>query len=329
MKHGRKTPVDESGAYPSPYDAYLHGLSATTRRRMSAALRRAAKILSVDPEKCVWNKLEPDQVALVRDELTAQGASPTTINVALSAIRGVARAACGRDPDALTREEIGRLEAIRSIQNVPVKRDSAPGRALGSTEMRALFTACLRDHSTAGLRDAAMLLSLYSTGMTCRELVGLEPGDWGTSPPSLLVGAKTNVERKVLLGSRTSEVVAVWLAVRGKRQGRMFLPLGTDQTISGQRLTERTVLQVIKKRARGAALGPVFAEDLRHSAIKALFDAGAGYHVVRHIVGPIGLATLARYDSRDTEPLSATQCIHPTTPAHNSTPYHRWQEVAL
>ena len=291
---------------------------------MSAALRRAARVLNIDEVVFPWGELAPSQVAQVLQNLTVQGAAPSSINVVLSALRGVVRAAYGPDPTALTRENIQRLNDIRSIRNRPVKRTSAPGRALSPMEMRALFAVCLRDRSTTGSRDAAILLSLYSTGMTCRELVDLEPGAWDSSPPSLRVGARTEAERKVLLGSHTSEVLAVWLAARGKRQGRMFLPLETDQTIRGQHLTERTVSQVIKKRARQATLGSVFAEDLRHSAIKALFDAGAGYQVVRRIIGPVGLATLARYDPRNTEPLPAAHYTSSSTLVHNSTPYHRW-----
>lgn len=190
MTQGRETPEGELESYLSSYHAYLNSLSAATSRRMSAALRRAAKILGVDPEEYPWGKLDPEQVALVRDKLTAQGAAPTTINVALTAMRGAARAAYGQDPAALTREEIQRLDAIRSVQNLPVKRESAPG--------------------------------------------------------------------------------------------------------------------------------------LRHSAIKALFDAGAGYHVVQRVIGPVGLATLARYDPRNAEPLPAAHYTHSSTLAHNSTPYHRW-----
>ncbi len=291
---------------------------------MSSALRKAAKILDADEEIFPWHELSSSQVARVRDDLTASGAAPSSINVVLSAIRGAARAAYGPDPTALTREEIKRLDNIRSIQNEPVKRTSAPGRALTPRELGGLFMNCLRDHSITGKRDAAMLLCLYSTGMTCRELVELSPSNWQLSPPSLTVGVNTNAERKVLLGSRTSEVLALWLALRSRREGRMFLPIGTDQIISGQQLTQRAVSQVIKKRAREATLSPIFAEDLRHSAIKALFDAGAGYQVVQRIVGPVGLATLARYDPRVRDHSSASKYAYSPTLAHTATPYHRW-----
>ena len=60
-----------------------------------------------------------------------------------------------------------------------------------------------------------------------------------------------------MLGHRTAETLAAWLAVRGRRApGCLFVPLGAGHLIEGERLTSRMVSQVLEKRAREAALPP-------------------------------------------------------------------------
>ena len=167
MSRGSEHQREKPRPTPSPVEVYLAGLSPSSKRRMSAALRRAAQILGIDDyESHPWRDLDPAQVARVREHMAADGAAPVTINVVLSALRGVARSALDPDPSALSRQEVERLDAIRATRNAPVKRHTAPGRALTGAELSALMATCMRDRTAMGARDAAMVHSLYSTGMT-------------------------------------------------------------------------------------------------------------------------------------------------------------------
>lgn len=286
----------------STLDRYLYGLSPSSRRRMAAALRRAAAALGVDYESHPWHELTREQASRVREKLLADGAAPASVNVVLSALRGIARAAHGRDPTTLAWEDEKRLDLVRDVRNVPLRREGAPGRALSDEEFAALLVACARDRTAAGARDAALILSLHRGGLLCRELVALDPDDFAPShTPTLTVGQGSK-RRSVPLDERAADAVAGWLALKGSRPGRMFVPLDTAGAQADDRMTERNVSQVLAKRARSTGLDPVTAEDLRHTAIKNLFEAGLGYPAIRRVVGPVSFDTLARYDGRDQAP---------------------------
>ena len=264
---------------------------------MRGALRKVADLLAIDHERYPWQGLGAEGLERVRKMLLEIGTSPATTNQALTAIRGVTRAALAPGGSlAEGPEEAATLHAMGRVRNLPAEPLGAPGRALSNAEFSALLAVCVWDATAFGARDAAMIFSLYSGGLSCQELVELEAGDFRLHPATLTVNTGPS-ERRVPLDDRAAEALADWSIVRGTQPGRLFVPLVANR--SAPRMTERNVSQIVEKRSRQAGIGRVLARDLRHTAIADKFEAGSGYLNLRRMVGPLRVDTLARYDGRD------------------------------
>lgn len=89
----------------------------------------------------------------------------------------------------------------------------------------AALAACDRDDSPAGVRDAALLAALYSTGCRRAEIAGLSLGDYDPGSRSLRVRGKRDKERMVYLTTAAMARMERWLAVRGRPAGALFCPI--------------------------------------------------------------------------------------------------------
>lgn len=141
-------------------------------------------------------------------------------------------------------------------------------------DLSALFTACARDRTAAGARDAAVVMSLYTADMTCKELVAVRLRDW--TPASIVVNRATDRERRVLLGQRTANALCVWVTLRGRSPGSLFVGVGRDDAVGHAPLVRESVSRMLVKRSGLVGLEPGRARDLRRTATEDLFEAGAG-----------------------------------------------------
>ena len=71
-----------------------------------------------------------------------------------------------------------------------------------------------------GLRDRAILETLYSAGLRVSELVGLNDGDVDLAQGVLRVRGKGRRERLAPLGSYAVRAIEAWLKVRVRRVRR-------------------------------------------------------------------------------------------------------------
>ncbi len=300
----------------NPVDAYLEGLTPKTARVMEGRLRSVARHLGVEHRRFAWHELDPDRLVSIRDGLLEAGTAPGTVNVALAAIRGIARTA--RDLGLIGYAGCGELVGIPNASTDP----DILGRALSHREMSALFATCARDRSAAGVRDLAILSAMYAGGMRANELSALELDDWTCEPPGLrvLVG-RSYALRTVLLGPKAADAVAGWIAIRGGRPGPLFLPLVKSGSIAGRRLTGSGVRAMLRERAEDAGLKGLTAHDVRHTAIRDLWRAGASVLTVMRVVGgasPMALERYCRSGSRGASGIGRAK-------QRGRTGYHRWE----
>ena len=78
-----------------------------------------------------------------------------------------------------------------------------------------------------GLRDRAILETMYSAGLRVSEVVGLDDGDLDFQAGILRVRGKGRRERLSPIGSYALRAIGRWLKVRGK---------GTRARVKGQKL---------------------------------------------------------------------------------------------
>lgn len=158
----------------------------------------------------------------------------------------------------------------------------------------------------AGLRDRAILETLYSAGLRVSELTGLNIDDLDLDSGMVTVRGKGKRERLALLGKESQEAIARWLAVRGtmappkkmKAQPAVFL------NQRGSRLTSRSVGRLLEKYLAQAGLDPrTSPHTLRHSFATHLLDRGADIRSVQELLGHRNLATTQIYTHVTTQRL--------------------------
>ncbi len=150
----------------------------------------------------------------------------------------------------------------------------------------------------AGLRDRAILETLYAGGLRVSELVGLDLRDLELGARRLRVTGKGDRERMALIGGRATAAIQGYLsagrpslAIQARRPGpALFL------NQRGGRLTARSVQRLIAGCARAAGIDRrVTPHVLRHSFATHLMDGGADLRVVQELLGHQNLGTTQIY----------------------------------
>ncbi len=176
----------------------------------------------------------------------------------------------------------------------PLPRRSLPV-VLGQPEVEALLAA--PDTSTAmGLRDAAMLQLMYSTGLRVSELVGLPLSGLQLRAGFLRVRGKGGKERIVPIGERAIALLQRWL-----HEGRPEMdPQGRAKTVfvsqRARGMTRQTFWHRVRQHALAAGIaGKVSPHKLRHSFATHLLEHGADLRVVQAMLGHSDISTTEIY----------------------------------
>jgi integrase/recombinase XerC len=204
--------------------------------------------------------------------------------------------------------------------------DVDPGVLLASPKAQRTLPAVLRveeaaavmdeaatDTSPLGLRNTAIVETLYSTGARVSELCGIDIDDLDQQRQTVRLYGKGAKERMVPLGDPASDAISSWLT-RGRPR---FVTADSGAAMfvgaRGGRLDPRTARQVVHDRLAAvpgvADLGP---HGLRHTAATHLLDGGADLRSVQELLGHATLATTQIYTHVSIERLRATyERAHP------------------
>jgi integrase/recombinase XerC len=165
-----------------------------------------------------------------------------------------------------------------------------------------------------GLRDRAILETLYSAGLRVSELAGLNDGDLDLAGGALRVRGKGRRERVAPVGSYAVAALEDWRAVRKlspkEKQGP---PAPVFVNKFGRRLTTRSVGRLLEKYLKVTGLDRrTTPHTLRHSFATHLLDAGADIRSVQELLGHKSLVTTQIYTHVSTAGLRAAyERAHP------------------
>lgn len=149
-----------------------------------------------------------------------------------------------------------------------------------------------------GLRDKALVDTLYSTGLRISELASLTVDDVGGD--MLTVVGKGRKTRRVPIGRPAQESVRKYL--QEARPGMAGPEVGTGLWVGirGGRLDSRGIRRVVKKRVA------TFPHALRHSFATHLLEGGADLRTVQDLLGHTDLATTQIYTAVTRQHLRGT-----------------------
>ena len=147
-----------------------------------------------------------------------------------------------------------------------------------------------------GLRDRAMLETLYATGLRVSELVGLKLTAVNLSDGVVRVTGKGNKDRLVPLGEEAVQWLKRYLAEARPLLLEKKLSDAVFVTARGDGMTRQAFWYLIKRRALAAGIArPLSPHTLRHAFATHLLNHGADLRVVQMLLGHSDISTTQIY----------------------------------
>ncbi|MBT9568086.1 MAG: site-specific tyrosine recombinase XerD [Thiobacillus sp.] len=147
-----------------------------------------------------------------------------------------------------------------------------------------------------GLRDRAMLETLYATGLRVSELVGLKLAAVNVNDGVLRVTGKGNKDRLVPLGEEAVQWLQRYLADARPALMARHVSDAVFVTARGEGMTRQAFWYLIKRRAQAAGITrPLSPHTLRHAFATHLLNHGADLRVVQMLLGHSDISTTQIY----------------------------------
>ena len=265
-------------------DMTVRGFTACTQRGYLRAVADFTRFFGRSPDQATAEDLRRFQV-----HMRSQGASATTMNAAVSALRFFFGVTLGRGDASVgmtTVRQPRRLSVILSPEEVARLLDAAPG-----------------------LKAKAALSVSYGAGLRASEVVSLKVSDIDSSRQVIRVEqGKGRKDRYAMLSPDLLQLLRVWWRA-GQEKGVM-LPGGW--LFPGQNpvnhLTTRQLNRMFHAAKEAAGIDkPVSLHSLRHCFATHLLEQKVDIRVIQVLLGHKKLDTTAHYSRVDSSALKAVK----------------------
>lgn len=260
------------------------GLSSNTVASYGRDLAQFAEFLD---SRGVTEPNAIDEACLVTylDRLNRDGCAEATVARKMSSVRNFLKYLSAERQ--VTKSPIDAIPAARPPQRLPKALDVAElSRLLDAPDLR----------EDLGLRDKAMLETLYATGLRVSELVNLRADDVNLKMGFVRCIGKGDKERIVPLGEIAAQCIAAYCdRVRGslageKRSEYLFL------TRHGGPMSRVMFWKIIKKYGERAGITKHLTPHvLRHSFAVHLLERGADLRSLQEMLGHSSIGTTQIY----------------------------------
>jgi integrase/recombinase XerD len=275
------------------------GLSENTIQAYRNDLKKLCKIAS-GLGKSLLTLDRGDIVAILTRMKTDDSSSDASIIRFTSTMRGFFKFLID---DGLSKQDpTAHLMARRSWQTLP--------RFLNREEVEAILN--MPDLKTdLGVRDRAMLETLYATGLRVSELVGMKLADLDWDVGSLTCFGKGSKQRRVPVGRSALSHLKIYMPARfrllgGRQSELLFIDQG------GRPVTRQRFWKLIKNYGEMAGIEYVTPHLLRHSFATALLANGADLRSVQIMLGHSDISTTQIYTHVTDDHLKTTyKKFHP------------------
>lgn len=219
------------------------------------------------------------------------GFAPASIQRTLSALRCYFRYLLGEG--VISHDPTELLEGPRAGRYLPT--------VLTPAEIAAIIEG-VDLAGRGGLRDRAMLETLYATGMRVTELAAFTVEQLLTEEKLVRIFGKGSKERLVPIGDIALRCVDDYM----RNERPQFARPVTDSTIFlnrvGKGLSRMGIWKIIQKHVRMAGIvKKVSPHTFRHSFATHLLEGGADLRVVQEMLGHASITTTEIYTHVDTE----------------------------
>lgn len=275
------------------------GLAKTTLDSYRSDLKQFAGWLEQEQRGTLLQAGESTLAGFIA--LLARGKRATSQSRSLSTLRRFYRWQLAR----------GRIAADPTLKLANPVRPSRLPKVLSESQVEALLAA--PDTATPlGLRDRAMLETLYATGLRVSELVTLKLHEVGFNEGVLRVLGKGSKERLVPLGEEAIDWLGRFLAqgrrdiLKGQQSDALFV------TGRGGAMSRQMFWNLVKRYAGSAGINPARLSPhvLRHAFATHLLNHGADLRVVQLLLGHADISTTQIYTHVARARLKSLHAVH-------------------
>jgi integrase/recombinase XerD len=266
------------------YIAIERGLSSNTVASYGRDLSQFAAFLA---KRGVTDPSHIDDACMVAflNMLNKDKYAYTSTARKVSAVRGFIKYLCSER--VIEKSPLRTFETGRPPQRLP--------KCLDIDELSRLLDAP-DIHDDLGLRDKAMLETLYASGLRVSELIALKAEDVNSRMGFLKCVGKGNKERVVPIGEIAGEYIAAYVdrvrarLTRTNRSEFLFL------SKLGEPMSRVMFWKIIKKYSTQAGITKsITPHMLRHSFATHLIERGADLRSVQEMLGHASIATTQIY----------------------------------
>jgi site-specific recombinase XerD len=271
------------------------GLSNNTQKNYSRYLEKFKQWLKLKnrehllPHDFSAQDVWDYRLFLSRYQNKAKGLSRLTQNYYLIALRALLGYFVAKDIVSLPPDKVTLPKDARNEKTI---------KFLNLDQIQKLLNAPDPTNPT-GLRDKAILESLFSTGLRIAELVALnkEQFDFSADKKDFELGVigKGSRPRTVYFSERALEWLKKYLNTRKDKQKALFINY-RGRTKDENRLTSRSIERMMKKYSIKAGI-PLFTtpHTLRHSMATDLLEQGVDLRTIQEFLGHKNIVTTQIY----------------------------------
>lgn len=282
-------------SYLKGFKVYLQLEKSLSKNSIEAYMRDMVKLIQFLDAKEL--KVQPDEVdlATLREFLrwiTELGMSTTSQARILSGIKAFYKYLLLEDITNKNPAEL--LEAPKLKRKLP--------EVLDVHEIDAMVA--MIDHSKPeGMRNKALIETMFSCGLRVSEAVGLKFSDISFTDEFVRVLGKGNKERLVPIGSIAIKAIQLY---RDTVRSHITPKTGHNDTVflnaRGTGLSRVMVFYILKDLAKRAGIHKnISPHTLRHSFATCLVEAGADLRAVQQMLGHESITTTEIYTHLDRE----------------------------
>lgn len=248
-----------------------------------------------------WESVDSDVVRNWMERMMDEGNNAASINRRLSALRSFYRF-------ALSRKLVDK-DPVHCITG-PKKGKPLP-QFLKEKEMDRLLEREYWTRSFEDVRDRAIIMTFYETGIRLSELTGLDDKMVDFAEYQLKVTGKRNKQRIIPFGEELCTTLRDYMECRGRKVGRLSEALFV--TDEGQRMSASLVRERVKRSlSKVCTLKKRSPHVLRHTFATAMLNHKAGIESVKKLLGHESLSTTEIYIHTTFEQLKREYSIaHP------------------
>jgi len=249
------------------------------------------------------DKVQGEHVSKFLRVLNTIGLSARSIGRNLSAIKGFHKFLVGE-----------RIVGHNPTMNIDVpKRSKTLPDILNQGEIERILDQP-DPEQPLGLRDKAVLETMYATGIRVSELVGLRQSDLQLDLGVIRVMGKGSKERIVPIGSSATEWIKKYrLSVRSSLVKRSDTRDVVFLNARGRPMTRMAIWNIVHRYTESAGIKKgVHPHTFRHSFATHLLEGGADLRAVQEMLGHSDISTTQIYTHIDREYLKEVhRTFHP------------------